>query len=371
MSDILDYVAWRGDLSFIQSPLNEVDALILSQLSYLNMGGIVPESFTSGGITLSDCYDRFFSAPDFESRSNVGMLINKKTFDLFKSCASSVRFGSLMLSGFVEKIDYEREEQFCAVMFGFGSGRKDGWNFIAYRGTDDTIVGWKEDFNLGYMDTVPAQKDAVEYLESAAMSCKRILIIGGHSKGGNLALYAGSHVSESVKKRLLWIFNNDGPGFSTEFFTSPEYKSVADKERSFVPRLSVVGMLFSRSDRVTAVENSEKNIIMQHDPFTWSVLGCRFVTCRETGRESRMVDRAVNEWFSEMSREERELFVETVFAVLKDTDAKTNTELSSNLLENAARIIKAASRLSPSARNNVTRNFHQLIKCLIDAGFNL
>ncbi len=370
MADILDYVAWRGDLDFLKSPLNEVDALIFSQMSYLNFTGIVGESFDSGAVTLADCCDAFFHAADYEKRSNVGMLINKKTVELLKACGQSRRFGSLKVRGFVEKIDYENEEQFSAVTFTFTAGGKKGWNFIAFRGTDDTIVGWKEDFNLGYMDTVPAQTDAVAYLEKAARCCKGRLVVGGHSKGGNLALYAGSCASDKAKKRIVWIFNNDGPGFRKEFFASEGYKAIAQKERSFVPRLSVIGMLFSHSDCLTTVESGEKNMMMQHDPFSWHVLGTAFVTCRQTGRESRLVDKAVNEWFAELAQEEREMFVETIFTVLNDSKAKTNSELSANLFESVARMLKSASRLSPKTKNAVLKTIQLLVKSLIDANFS-
>ncbi|MCR5762092.1 MAG: DUF2974 domain-containing protein [Treponema sp.] len=369
MADILDYVAWRGDLDFFQSPLNEVDALIFSQLSYLNYKGIVGESFDSEKITLSECCKKFFSSGDYEKRSNVGMLINKKTVDLLKACGQSRRFGNLEVRNFLEIIDYENEEQFSALTFTFPAG-SNTWNFIAFRGTDDTIVGWKEDFNLGYMDTVPAQKDAVNYLESIASHIKGHLVIGGHSKGGNLALYAGSSVSNKIKKRIIWIFNNDGPGFRKDFFDSDNYKSIAEKERSFVPRLSVIGMLFSHSDNLTTVESGEKNMLMQHDPFSWHVLGTAFVTCNQTGRESRLVDKAVNEWVSELSQEEREMFVETIFTVLNDSKARTNSELSSNLFESVGRMLMSASRLSPKTKNAVSKTVHLLVKSLIEANFS-
>ncbi len=370
MADILDYVAWRGDLDFIQSPLNEVDALIFSQLSYLNFKGIVKDSFDFDRITLADCCEKFFNSDDYESRSNVGMLINRKTLDLLKACGNSRRFGLVRVCGFVEKIDYENEEQFSAVTFTFRAKGSKSWNFIAYRGTDDTIVGWKEDFNLGYMETVPAQKDAVIYLETVAKYCKGRLVSGGHSKGGNLALYAGANVCDKVKKRLVWIFNNDGPGFRKEFFESDNYKSISQKERSFVPQLSVIGMLFSHSDCLTTVESGEKNMLMQHDPFSWHVLGTSFVTCTQTGRESRLVDKAVNEWVSELSMEEREMFVETIFTVLSDSKARTNSELSENLFESVARMLKSASKLSPNTKNAVSKTVHLLVKSLIDANFS-
>ena len=191
MADILEYITWRGDLDFELVPLNEVDALILCQLSYLDFGGSVGDGF-SAGVTVREAADRFFAAEDSSRRSDVGALINFKTVELLKAAGKSVRFGSLLMCGYGAQTDEVEELQFAAVTFVCGKLRRPRWSFVAYRGTDDTIVGWKEDFNLGYKDTVPAQRSAAAYLAGAARNLKGALYAGGHSKGGNLALFAAA-----------------------------------------------------------------------------------------------------------------------------------------------------------------------------------
>ena len=365
MADILEYITWRGDLDFELVPLNEVDALILCQLSYLDFGGIVGDGF-SAGVTVREAADRFFAAEDSSRRSDVGALINFKTVELLKAAGKSVRFGSLLMCGYVAQTDEVEELQFAAVTFVCGKLRRPRWSFVAYRGTDDTIVGWKEDFNLGYKDTVPAQRSAAAYLAGAARNLKGALYAGGHSKGGNLALFAAACAEKGVQRRLLSVFNNDGPGFSDSFFAGAGYRAVEDRVQTFVPRLSVVGMLFSHPEHFTTVVSGEKNMLMQHDPFSWFVRANGFEECSGLGERSRFVGKTVNEWFSDLSKEEKELFIETVFGVLKDTEAKTNSELAANWSNSAVKMVKSASQLNPKTREAVTKTVQLLIKIMVD-----
>ena len=365
MADILDYITWRGDLDFDSVPLNEVDALILCQLSYLDFGGIVGSSFSSD-VSIGEAAERFFTSEDSARRSDVGALINFKTVELLKAAGKSRRFGPLLMAGYVSRTDEEAEQQFAAVTFVCGRPRRPEWSFVAYRGTDDTIVGWKEDFNLGYMDTVPAQLSAAAYLADAAQSLKGALYAGGHSKGGNLALFAAARAEKKLQRRILAVFNNDGPGFSEQFFCGEGYLAVKDKVQTYVPRLSVVGMLFSHPERFTTVVSGEKNMLMQHDPFSWFVRADGFEECDGLGEQSRFVGKTVNEWFSDLSKEEKELFIETVFGVLKDTEAKTNSELAANWFNSAVKMVKSASQLNPKTRDAVTKTVQLLIKIMVD-----
>ncbi len=365
MSNILDYVKWRGDLDFKAVPLNPVDALIMCQLSYMNFDSIIPsvhEKKRRNRITLREACSRFVSSPDFKSRSDVGALINPLSVELLKAAGESRRFGSLFVGGFVNKIDEASDEQFAAVTFSYGAK----WNFIAYRGTDDTIVGWKEDFNLGYMESVPAQKDALAYLQDAAACLKGRLYVGGHSKGGNLAIYAASKAERKTQQRIAQVFNNDGPGFSERFFKAQGYLALSSRVLTFVPRLSVVGMLFSNDGTIVTVQNSEKNMIMQHDPFSWQVEALGFVQCEGLGQESKFIGKTVNEWFCSISTEEKKLFVETVFSVLEGSNAKTNTELSRNWFESIVNMKKSVDCLSKDARDNLWKNVQLLIKIVVD-----
>ena len=365
MANILDYIAWRGDLDFGNVPLNEVDALILCQLSYMKLDGLVPESFASKygkGITLKEASRAFSSAPDYEDRSNVGALINPLSVELLKEAGKSRRFGKLELSGFINKIDESNDEQFSAMTFSC----KEGWNFIAYRGTDDTIVGWKEDFKLAYMDSVPAQLDALDYLRRAQASMKGSFYLGGHSKGGNLALYSAAKSEAKMQKRILAVFDNDGPGFPEEFFGSEGYLAISGRLRTFVPRLSIVGMLFSNGGNFITVENDLKDMVMQHDPFSWQTGPQSFIECEGPGDESRFVGKTLNEWFRSLSTEEKKVFVESVFQILAGSKAKTNFELTKNWFDSLVGMKKSFDSLPKSSHETMRKNIQLLLKIVAD-----
>ena len=270
-SDIIAYIDWRGDLSFEQSAFNAVDAAIFCQILYLNFDGLFPDTGFKRFLTLAELSERFFSADDFPVRRETGVLINKRTTDLLFAAGKSRRFAGVKLCGCVSVLDLNREEQFSAVTCIL---KKDA-AFIAYRGTDDTIVGWKEDFNLAVQDVVPAQEDARAYLSEAAAHLHGALFVGGHSKGGNLAVFAAANAVRRVQERIAVIYNFDGPGFPEEKLGSRGFQAVIPKVLTFQPQLSIVGMLFERAGECRIVESKETGLF-QHDIFSWNVLGVDF-----------------------------------------------------------------------------------------------
>lgn len=352
-------------MDFGASPLNEVDALIFCQLSYMKLDGLVRAEF--GGTqekkrTLKEVAESFAAASDYDERSNMGALINEQSPALLLAAGRSMRFGNLEVSGFINKIDEENDEQFSAITFSYGAA----WNFIAYRGTDDSIVGWKEDCQLAYMDSVPAQLDALSYFGKAAAALEGNFYLGGHSKGGNLALYSAAKADADLQKKILSVYDNDGPGFPKAFFSSSGYLAIADRLWTFVPRLSIVGMLFSNSDNYITVENNLKNMVMQHDPFTWQVGSCSFVRCDGLGAESRFVSRTLNEWFMSLSLEEKKVFVESLFQVLEGSNAKTNFELTKNWFESLLGMKKSYDSLPKASRETMWKNIQLLVKIVAD-----
>jgi len=358
MANFMDFIEWRGDVDLKTSPLNEVDALILCHMEYNNIDNLVPTSFTKNGITLRELAYRFATAPDFLTRSDVGAMINPLTVNLLQAAGESVRFGSLKLCGYTNIIDTKREEQFSAVTYVLG----DKSFFIAYRGTDDTIVGWKEDCDLGWKETVPSQQDALAYLEKASRHLRGDILIGGHSKGGNLAVYAAANAGDKTKRRITSVFNNDGPGFKEGFFESEKYKSISSRTYTFVPQLSLVGMLFSHADDYVTVESDERGL-HQHDPFSWHVSAHHFVEKPDTDEQSKVIGRTVNGWFNELSEENKEIFVKTIFGILKDTDAKTNSELTANWWNSILKMLKAMKELDPKTRDIIFKTVQLLFRC--------
>lgn len=365
-SDICDYIDWRGDLTFELSSFNEVDALILAQLSYINFTELAPQSLDSS-IKLSELSALFFASKDFESRSDLGALIDPKTLELLKKAASSRRFGNIGVTGFVSEYNRDKEEQFSAVTFVLDEGSllERPLIFVAFRGTDDTLVGWKEDFNLAFMEKVPAQADALAYLENVTLAFKKAeFITGGHSKGGNLAIYASAHLNEKAKKNLLEVYNFDGPGFSQNDLDSNEFFSVKTKIRSVYPQFSIIGMLFHHYDSFRIVYSDEK-LVMQHNPFSWFVKGVNFELKDELDGGSEVFFNSFNKWFEGLKDDQRENFVETLFGLLNSTDALTNTDLSKDKLKNTGKIIKAFAKLDSDIRDEAVKIAGDFIKTVV------
>ncbi len=338
MSDFFDYLNWRGDLTFDKVPFNKIDALLLAHLSYSIFDGVVSENF-SDRKTLVQVAKDFTAAPDYEKRINIGFLINKRTAELMFKSAESERYRNIELCGYRNIYNEENIEQFAAVTYLI-----DGKPVIALRGTDDTIVGWKEDFNIAWLPQIPAQKDALEYFNEASQAFKDDFILVGHSKGGNLVINTAVNCGEKLQNRIKKVYNFDGPGFNKEFFTNDDYLAVEQKIMSFYPGFSVVGMIFHHPKNFEIVK-SEGFTFWQHDAMNWQINGASFVNEADFTEESRLFYKAFNEWIDKLNTEQRKNFVETMFCILEASGAKTNNEIESDALKATARMIAAYAEL--------------------------
>ena len=338
MSDFFDYLNWRGDLTFDKVPFNKIDALLLAHLSYSIFDGVVSENF-SDRKTLVQVAKDFTAAPDYEERINIGFLINKRTAELMFKSAESERYRNIELCGYRNIYNEENIEQFAAVTYLI-----DGKPVIALRGTDDTIVGWKEDFNIAWLPQIPAQKDALEYFNEASQAFKDDFILVGHSKGGNLVINTAVNCGEKLQNRIKEVYNFDGPGFNKEFFTNDDYLAVEQKIMSFYPGFSVVGMIFHHPKNFEIVK-SEGFTFWQHDAMNWQINGASFVNEADFTEESRLFYKAFNEWIDKLNTEQRKNFVETMFCILEASGAKTNNEIESDALKATARMIAAYAEL--------------------------
>jgi hypothetical protein len=346
-SALFDYLSWRGDLSYEASPLCEVDSLILSILTYIDFTGFVSEELVGEKkppVLLTVTKD--FLRAQNGTIPSIGLIIPKETVTLLARAAKTPRFGLIRPFGYINRICDEEQKQFCAISFAIG--QKD--TFVAFRGTDDTLVGWKENFNMSFMHPVPAQREAVEYLERVAAVTEGKIYLGGHSKGGNLAVYAAVKSSESTRARIAAVYNNDGPGFDAEFIHGEDYKAIKDKIYTFVPQSSVVGMLLEHEESYTVVK-SRLSGLLQHNGFSWEVMGGGFIRLDAISEESKLIDSSLKVWLSEMSPEERESVVESLYESLSSQGAKTLTDLSAD----KKKIVRAWSAMDNEARNQVRK----------------
>jgi hypothetical protein len=344
-TNILDYLDWRGDITLEADPFNEVDSIVFSQISYINFNGLISPDFSKKAMTIADASRLFFEAPDFQTRADNGPLINPATLEVLKKAGASERFGNMRVCGYADHIDGEQEKQFAALTFLPG----DGTIFIAYRGTDNTLVGWKEDFNMAFMTPVPSQLEAQTYIWRAANELKGKIRTGGHSKGGNLAIYAAAFSGDRVRKRVIAIYNHDGPGFDQSVIDTDEFRAICPRIKTFIPQSSIVGMMLDHEEGYTVVESGESGI-MQHDPLSWHIVGPRFVSLESITKKSQFIDQTLRRWLREMNKERREKFIDTLFSVISASEAKTVSDLSFQWAKNAGTILKALSKLDDETK---------------------
>lgn len=324
MAVISDYLDWRGDIPFSVAPFNEVDNYIIAKIGGLNYLGIVPREAVSlpVGMALERYYERYGKSGDY-----LGALASGSIGTILRRLPETERFREVRLSGYVNKVIPEKTEQFSALTLTL----PDGTHYVSFRGTDDTIAGWKENFMMSLESAVPAQRDAAEYLAWAASVYAGPLIVGGHSKGGNLAVYAAAQAAPEVQERITAIYNNDGPGFNDEFLASEGYAAVRDRIITLLPRYSIVGTLMKQDDRQVVVQ-CFKTGIAAHDGFNWETGAQGFVHCEELSRSSRAFDEAVGKTLDRMSLEERKAFIEALFGLLTSTGAETLTDINKRKL---------------------------------------
>jgi hypothetical protein len=340
MANITDYLQWRGDLSFNQSPFNEVDNLILSVLAYVPFDGIISVEPRKKDILLSDAaYNLLHSEP------NLKLARVPEDIEFLKKLAETKRFGSLYLTAYINRIDTSQEKQFSSLTIDTG----DGAYFIAYRGTDNTLVGWKEDFNMSFTDIVPSQQEAVVWLQMVARILKGPLRIGGHSKGGNLAAYAASFCDPKIQRRILAVYNNDGPGFNKALLDKHGYLAIKDRLCSFVPESSVIGLMLEHEEEVSVVSSS-RNGIMQHDPYSWELLGPVFLRAQGLSEQSRFIDRTLKDWVNSMETHERKLFIDSLYELLTASGATTVQDLASNWAKQARALVASLTSTDAETR---------------------
>jgi hypothetical protein len=358
MADIFDYLLWRGDLTFEKSPFNPVDNIILSQLAYLPLDGIVPGPDTQAGITVALAADVF--AEKLESNTSQGPVMFKEDPAFMNALGRADRFKNCILHSYVNRIDADLEEQFSAYCM-----KHNAVTFVVYRGTDSTLVGWKEDFNMSFSEAVPAQLEAVSYLEKAAKKTRGALIPCGHSKGGNLAVYASASCSKKTRKRIAGVYSNDAPGFHRRFIESDGFREVRQRIHSFVPQTSIVGMLFERGNNYSVIKSSQTGIL-QHGLYSWEVTHNDMVRLDHVDQGSRFADKTMREWIGGMDYERRRQLAETLYGILNDAEIESFSAPGTDWPKVAVRVIQSLGNIDRDTKKDI----HKILVSLFQAAKN-
>ena len=277
MATVFDYLKWRGDLSFAQDPLNPVDGLIFCALSYIPFVGQAAET-PNEPIALRDAAADFLSLDDYESRVRA-----KNDAMMLRAAAETARFGGCKMVLYRDQFAPEEETQFAAMTFLL----PDDTAFVAFRGTDRSLVGWKEDFNMAFQEAVPAQLLA----QDAARS------------------------TPDIQQRILEVYNNDGPGFTDYLMGDPGYLAMVPRIKTYVPQSSVIGMLLEHEEPYTIIKSNQVSVL-QHDPYSWEVMGPNFVPMQSITADSQFVNQTIKAWIASMDTQERNRLVDALFGLL-------------------------------------------------------
>ena len=354
MANIFDYLAWRKDVPFSVSPFNEVDGLVLSELIYSDFFGCVAEDEEK--VPLSEVRDRFWQRHTKEEVMADDSFTKMAPF-LMDDMVDGARFQDTRISWFYDVVDTAADIQLAVAVFSLS----DGTEFVAFRGTDSTIVGWKEDFLLSYLPETEGQRRAAAYMDAHFADADVPVRVGGHSKGGNLAVYAAVSACPAVRKRIQAVYCNDGPGFLEAFTQTEAYREMLPRIICIVPEESMIGTLLSNEAYQHVVKSTAISII-QHDGFTWQVLGPRFVEAEKRSEGSYLTETTLRQWLRGMNENDRRLFVGTLFGLLEATGAQTIPQLKQDMVGALANMKKMMDTIPKEDRDALWAIIAKLLK---------
>ncbi len=351
MTNIIDYVHWRGDLTMQQSPLCAVDCLIYAQLVHAPLERL---NGAGEGKPLSELTAAVY--PDAPGKDENTLV--KSRYELWTAMDKTPRFGSVTLARFESHFEPEAEKQFAGALFLLG----DGTGVVSFRGTDATLTGWKEDFNMSFESPVPSQKEAVAFLEACAVVVDALYVCG-HSKGGNLAMYSASMCADAVRAHIRRVYSFDGPGLDMNTLESAGYQAVRDRIHSYIPESSIIGLLMGHQEQYTIID-SDSVSLWQHNPYYWHVQGTNFLTAPDTTRSSRFTDLTLHAFLDSCTPAQRQVLVDTLFGVLDVTGVERLKDLPRGVATHLDDVL-AAMRAVPQEDRQVVSD---LLKTLADVG---
>lgn len=353
MGTILDYLREYGGYSLEEKPFGEVDSLVISQFSYLKFDGIVPGPGEGRGpvsvaqIAAHADYDHLYADERYRKDNTA----------LFTGVLKSRRFGEMRLWNYVNQIEPEKEIQFSAVVCGLSEELA----YVVFRGTDENIVGWKEDLNLAFSEPVPGQTRSVPYLEEAARTISGRFFVGGHSKGGNLAVYASMHCDPQVRERIAAIYDHDGPGFRPEVREQGAWPEIEGRIRKTVPRSSLVGMLLYTDGDYRVVESKTLGLA-QHNPYTWLVKEDDFRIVDEIRPGRRFVDQTLNEWILSLDQTQMHIFVDTLYRIVQASETDNLIDFTAHWFQSIHKIGKAIGEVDEETADVMIRIMRALFE---------
>ena len=325
MGNLITYVQQYEAQTFQKKSITDIDVLVLTEIAYLPFDEIVPKLFdVTEAISLNQLGKEFEKIKEKEHEKNPFM-ITEERIQLLNVVSKSQRFKEIKVFGFMNDIDDELTKQFAAVCYQWEEESR----WIIFRGTDESLTGWKEDFMMTYSDLIPAQTDAIEYLRKQAELFSGSLNISGHSKGGNLSLYASAMQEETVQDRIKQIYCWDAPGVHRSILNTEGYQRVVSKAKRYIPQDSIVGLMLESQVPYHIIE-SQGSGISQHSALMWNIEDDHFVELPELTKNSQLTDQTFKQWTEVVSDEDLKLFFDTFFELIFEMGVETVNDVYYN-----------------------------------------
>ncbi len=342
--NILDYIRVRGDLSFKSDPFNDVDNLVFSQMIYAGFDKILKNDEK---IRIEELGERFFEDKQSD-RKNI-TYANRDGILVLKEMYKSPRYKDLPVYNYISILHTDTAEQFAAMMVDL----PDRTTVVCFKGTDEHMIGWKEDLYLSYKE-IAGQNDAVDYVNKHCSILRKYRIIG-HSKGGNLAAYAALRCNPLLRMRIEQIISNDGPGLRPGSYDKKEFDKIKDRYRLIAPEKDAIGTIYEIAPKKTIARISTKNIVEAHNILTWQIEANRIAKADMDSYQTDRTRQALVQFLKDTTPEQREIFVEELFKAFDDAKITTVTQLASGGLPILFRVIKELSEMDTIAKNIAVR----------------
>ena len=343
--DITDYLYWRGDLSFKNDPFNELDNILFAQICYMEFEKYFKDEKS---LTIMELADRYFEGKDIDQYTNDKNVVKNQN-SLFFMMALSKRFAFCKVHHCVSKIhnDENLVEKFAAMMIDLD----DGSTVVAFRGTDDSLIAWKEDLMLSYRD-IASQYDAVDYVNRNCRFWRKYRFVG-HSKGGYLAIYAATHCNYFIQRMIIDVYSDDGPGLKKDSYDEKKYKRIKNRYKLIVPVKDGVGTIYEMARHKKIAQISVFNIFAAHNMLNWQIEGNHVLEADKNAYETDLSRKAIIQFLKDTSIEQRAIFVEEFFRALTEMNISNFSELPKAGPVALSKIMSRMTKMDEEAKSTV------------------
>lgn len=351
MSNIIDYLNWRGDIPISNiSPFNEVDDLILTRFSYLNLDLINYKD----NIKIEEISKEF-------TNINKDLFRDYRDKELIKLLGKSKRFKNMKITDYINHKDIEKSKQFGAVTIHINENEM----YISFIGTDKSIVGIKEDCNMSFMKNISSQVEGLNYTNKIVNKYNKNFRLGGHSKGGNIAVFSGLYVNDFIKDKIISISNYDGPGFTKSIVEEKKNSQILEKITTYLPDESIVGMMLEHDEKYEIIKSSIEGL-GQHNIYSWMVNYNSLIRVNNIKDKTILINKTIRDWLLNTDKKSREVFVDAVFNLIDYNAKDTYNDLLVNWKKEVPVIIDNYKELDSNQKKTINKMLKIFIKTAID-----